>query len=199
VLSQTVPDGVKTSEVTDVVLYLRTLLSQVDSSLEDEWERMRDPSYQPLAAKLTASTPPGAETIAPDITCDAKAFTAAIRTLVFTFLRAWSTGRHAAALEALDVLPSVQPDAGAWTTEQLRSALEDYRVEHDGVRLDPEARNIRHTHANASEDRRTWRVQQVLVDPEQHNDWMVEYEVDLPASRKENRPVLRLHGIGPIG
>jgi hypothetical protein len=199
VLSQTVPDGVKTSEVTDVELYLRTLLSQVDSSLADEWERMRDPNYQPLAAGLTAPRPPGAATVAPDVTRDAKAFTAAIRALVFTFLRAWSTGRHAAALEALDTLPSVQPEGGAWTAERLRSALENYRVDHEGVRLDPEARNIRHTHVLASEDGRTWCVEQVLVDAEQHNDWMVECAVDLQASREANRPVLWLRGIRPIG
>jgi len=199
VLSQTVPDGAKTSEVSDVELYLRTLLSQVDSSLADEWERMRDPNYQPLAARHTAPSPPGTDATAPDVTRDAKAFTAAIRTLVFTFLRAWSSGRHAAALEALDAPPPAQPDAGAWTEERLRSALDDYRADHEGIRLDPEARNIRHTHVNASEDRRTWQVQQVLVDPEQHNDWMVECEVDLPASREANRPVLRLRGIGPIG
>jgi len=199
VLSQTVPDGVKTSEVIDVELYLRTLLSQVDSSLADEWERMRDPNYHPLAAGPVTPRPPGTETMAQDVTRDTKAFTAAIRTLVFTFLRAWSNGRHAAALEALDAPRPVQPDAGAWSAERLRSALEDYRVDHEGVRLDPEARNIRHTHVNASEDRRTWRVQQVLVDPEQHNDWMVECEVDLPASREANRPVLSLREIGPIG
>jgi hypothetical protein len=111
VLSQTVPDGVKTSEVTEVELYLRTLLSQVDSSLADEWERMRDPNYEPLATGRTAPRPPGAETMAPDVTRDAKAFTAAIRTLVFTFLRAWSSGRHAAALEALDA----PPPAGWWS------------------------------------------------------------------------------------
>ena len=50
VLSQTVPDGVKTYEVTEMELYLRTLLRQVDSSLEDEWERMRDPGYRPFAS-----------------------------------------------------------------------------------------------------------------------------------------------------
>ncbi len=199
VLSQTVPDGVKTSEVTDVELYLRTLLSQVDSSLADEWERMRDPGYQPLAAGPVTPRPPGVETMAPDVTRDAKAFTAAIRTLVFTFLRAWSTGRHAAALAALDAPPPDHPDAGAWTAERLRSALEDYRVDHEGVRLDPEARNIRHTHVIATEDGRTWRVEQVLVDAEQHNDWMVECAVDLQASREANRPVLWLRRIRAIG
>jgi len=50
VLSQTVPDGVKNDEAIELELYLRELLSQVDSSLADEWERMRDPDYQPRGA-----------------------------------------------------------------------------------------------------------------------------------------------------
>ena len=67
VLSQTVPDGVKTDEVSEMELYLRTLLRQVDSSLEDEWERMRDPDYRPFAPAARRGEelrPPGAETIA---------------------------------------------------------------------------------------------------------------------------------------
>jgi hypothetical protein len=39
----------------------------------------------------------------------------------------------------------------------------------------------------------------VLVDPDLHNDWMVECDVDLPASRDANQPVLWLREIGPIG
>ena len=65
VLSQTVPDGVKTDEVVEMELYLRTLLRQVDSSLEDEWERMRDPDYRPFAPAARRGEelrPPGAET-----------------------------------------------------------------------------------------------------------------------------------------
>jgi hypothetical protein len=202
VLSQTVPDGVKTYEVGEAELYLRTLLRQVDSSLEDEWQRMRDPNYRPFAA----ATRPGEElrpsvagTSAPDITRDTKGFTAAIRTRIFTFLRAWAIGHHAEALEALDRAPSAESDAEVWTPERLRSALEDYRGDHGPVRLDPEARNLRHTHVNPSDDERTWHVQQVLVDPDLHNDWMVELEVDLVASREANQPVLWLRRLGPIG
>ena len=46
VLSQTVPDGAKTDAVREMELYLRDMLRQVDSSLLDEWEKMRDPSYR---------------------------------------------------------------------------------------------------------------------------------------------------------
>src|SRR6185436_14993337 len=143
--------------------------------------------------------PPGAETAVPDITHDAKAFTAAIRTRIFTFLRAWANGDHTAALDTLDDRPAEETDADRWTPERLRSALEDYRVDHERVRLDPEARNVRHTHADPSDERRTWRVQQVLVDPALQNDWMAELEVDLAASRERNQPVLWLREIGPIG
>jgi hypothetical protein len=202
VLSQTVPDGVKTDQVGEMELYLRTLLRQVDSSLEDEWERMRDPDYRPLAPAARRGEElraPGAEATAPDITRDAKGFTAAIRTRIFTFLRAWAIGDHAAARDALDAPPPAETDADAWTPERLRSALADYRVDHEGVRLDPEARNVRHTHVDPSDDRRTWRVQQVLVDPALHNDWLAELEVDLAASREANQPVLWLRRVGPIG
>jgi hypothetical protein len=202
VLSQTVPDGVKTSEVMEMELYLRTLLRQVDSSLEDEWERMRDPAYRPFAPAARSGEelrPPGAGTGAPDITRDEKAFTAAIRTRIFTFLRAWAIGDQAAALAALDEPPPAETGGDAWTPERLRSVLDEYRADHEPVRFDPEARNVRHTHVEPSADGRTWRVQQVLVDPALHNDWMAELVVDLAASREANQPVLWLQGLGQIG
>jgi hypothetical protein len=237
VLSQTVPDGVKTDAVREMELYLGTLLRTVDSSLTDEWERMRDPGDRPMAPAARAGEslrPPGAEAAAADITRDATAFTAAIRTRLFTGLRAWSIGSHAAALDALDaardavghaageaaadVAPDLPSDAravpaasrgaapggirqsgsDAWTVARLTSALEAYRAEHDGPRFDPEARNVRHTHVRPADDGRAWRVQQVMIDAEQRNDWMVEVEVDLPASREANRPVLYLRGLGSI-
>src|SRR4029434_6035221 len=70
VLSQTVPDGVKTNEVVEMELYLRTLLRQVDSSLEDEWERMRDPDYRPFEPAGSRGEDlrhTGGETMAADI------------------------------------------------------------------------------------------------------------------------------------
>jgi hypothetical protein len=200
VLCQTVPDGVKTDEVRDVELYLRTLLGQVDSSLADEWERMRDPGYQPLAARAPASRrAPDADTAPPDITRDRGGFTAAIRVRVFTCLRAWAIGHHVAALEALDAPVDRGDDSAGWTAERLKSALDEHRREHQDLRFDPEARNLRHTHVTISDDGRRWRVQQVLVDTEGHNDWMAEFDVDLVASREAERPVLWLVAIGPIG
>ena len=57
-----------------------------------------------------------------------------------------------------------------------------------GLRLDPEARNLRHTHVEPSpRTGASWRVQQMLVDTEGLNDWVAELDVDLAASREAGR------------
>jgi superfamily II RNA helicase len=189
VLRQTVPDGVKTDVVLEMELYLRDMLRQVDSSLLDEWERMRDPNYVFGGAAAAEMRPPRPEE-PPDVTRDTRAFTAAIRTRAFAFLRAWSIGNDEAALQAIDS-PN-DGDGQPWTPERLKAARETHRVEHGGLRLDPEARNLRHTHVETIDDGRGWLVQQMLIDPEGANDWVLEIDVDIEASREAGDPVLKL-------
>ena len=38
----------------------------------------------------------------------------------------------------------------------------------------------------------------MLVDPEENNDWVVEFEVDLAESRKLGEPVLNLRKMGSL-
>jgi hypothetical protein len=86
-----------------------------------------------------------------------------------------------------------------WTAERLRQAVEAYHTGHQRICLDPNARNVRHTYVRPSEDKKNWRVQQVLVDPDEHNDWIVEFEVNLTASRTAEEPVIGLARIAAIG
>ena len=195
VLSQTVPDTVKTEAIREMELYLRDMLRQVDSSLLEEWERMRDPDYQPAGTGGLDLRPPRPEE-PPDVTRDTTAFTAALRTRVFSFLRAWSIGHDESALAGID-----SPADGTgepWTVARLRAAREAHRAEHSGLRLDPEARNLRHTHVQPADDRTAWRVQQMLVDTEGLNDWVAEFHVDLAASRDAGEPVLQLRRLGSL-
>ncbi len=76
--------------------------------------------------------------------------------------------------------------------------MEAYLADHERLCLDPEARNLRHTYVIPSEDKKTWRVQQMLVDPEGHNDWVAEFEVDLARSRQAGEPALRLRRLGSL-
>jgi superfamily II RNA helicase len=189
VLRQTVPDGLKTDSVVEMELYLRDMLRQIDSSLLEEWERMRDSSYVPAEEAAMELRPPAP--VEPfDVTRDEKAFTAAIRTRIFSFLRAWSIGNDEAALTLLD--SPFDALGKPWTAERLQEARESHLAEHGGLRFDPEARNLRHTHVEPAQDAASWRVQQMLVDVEELNDWVAELEADLAASREAGEPILRL-------
>jgi superfamily II RNA helicase len=194
VLRQTVPDAAKTDAVVELELYLRDMLRQVDSSLLEEWERMLDPGFVARGEpELRPQRPEGPA----DVTRDAKAFTAAIRTRIFAFLRAWSSGRDEAALDLIDVRQDGEDEP--WSVERLRAAREAHRALHPGgIRLDPEARNLRHTYVAPDAERSRWRVQQMLVDPEGLNDWVMELDVDLAASRERGEPVVRLHRLDSL-
>ena len=195
VLTQTVPDSAKDDTLREMEVYLATMLRQVDSSLVDEWEKMRDPNYVPRSETREAR-PPGAEEASKDITRDTKAFTAAIRTRVFNFLRGLVIGDFEAALTHL-TSPD-DPEGRPWTPERLRADFEAFVAEHQRLCLDPNARNARHTYVIPSEDKRVWRIQQMLVDPEEDNDWVAEFEVDLAASRAAGEPVMKLRRIGSL-
>jgi hypothetical protein len=85
-----------------------------------------------------------------------------------------------------------------WVEEKLRQKVEEYYAIHERICLDPGARNLRHTYVIPSEDKKLWRVQQVLVDPDEHNDWVIEFEVDLARAKAEGEMNLRLVKVGSL-
>ncbi|HWQ91280.1 MAG TPA: DUF3516 domain-containing protein, partial [Clostridia bacterium] len=194
VVAQTVPDSAKTDPVREMELYLCTMIRQVDSSLLEEWEKMRNPDYQ--AAEVKEARPPGAEEAARDITRDTRNFTASIRNQIFSFLRGLVIEDFEQALTYLNS-PN-DPEGQPWTAKRFEEILDAYYAEHERICLDPNARNLRHTYVTPAEDKRTWRVQQMLVDPAEHNDWAAEFEIDLAQSREANAPVIRLRKIAGL-
>lgn len=194
VLAQTVPDTAKNDQVREMELYLGTMIRQVDSSLLDEWEKMRDPNFERGETKEVR--PPGAAEAAADITRDPKAFTAAIRNRIFTFLRGLAIGDFETASAQL----AAPEDAAGqpWTPARFQQTLDAYHADHEQLCLDPDARNARHTYVVAAADKKSWRVQQMLVDPAEHNDWVAEFTVDLAEARKLGEPTLRLRRMGSL-
>ena len=90
-------------------------------------------------------------------------------------------------------------DGEPWTAARLRAAREAHRVEH--ARPPPRPRGAQpapHRTSSPSDDGATWRVQQMLVDPEGLNDWVAELEVDLAASREAGEPVIRMRRLGGL-
>jgi superfamily II RNA helicase len=194
VLAQTVPDSAKNETVREMELYLGTMIRQIDSSLLDEWEKMKNPQFE--RAEQKEVRPAGAEEAAADITRDRKAFTSAIRNRIFAFLRGLINRDYEQALAHLS--SANDPDGQPWTIERIESLLKAYQAEHERICLDPEARNMRHTYVLPQEDRNSWRVQQMLVDPQGHNDWAADFLVDLGRSRTSAEPVITFTGIGEL-
>ncbi len=197
-LAQTVPAAFKNEAVREMEDWLAGLLHGTDSSLLDEWERLKDPDYRPVAPEEKAAAE------APDITRNPREFTALIRTAIFHFLRPLTTGQYALAAEALrgpDAADSPTPpaDTAAWTAEALAAAVAEYlSAGHERLVLDTDARNLRHTHVAVSPDQTRWTVSQTLVDPEGHNDWHAVFTVDVAPARAEGRPTLVLQEISRV-
>jgi hypothetical protein len=58
-LANTIPESAKTEAVREMEVFFGDLVRRIDSSLLDEWERMRDPAY--VAGDRGEPKPPGAE------------------------------------------------------------------------------------------------------------------------------------------
>jgi hypothetical protein len=80
------------------------------------------------------------------------------------------------------------------------AALAAHAEARDRFRLDPAGRAAEHTHFDEAEPGAAeWRVAQVLVDPEEANDWEAGFVLDLSATRASGRVELRLVAVGEIG
>lgn len=188
VLTQTVPPAAKTEDLIEAEQFFEDILRSVDSSLLDEWEKLRNPDYVPEQEK------PATERRAVAFTRNRAAFTRAVRNAVFDLVKALAHDDADALLEKIDPLDA---DGAAWTRERILTLLDDYHADHARIRLDPEARNIKHTHIKEAAPRQ-WTCEQVLVDPDEHNDWSAVFAIDLDRSDAEQRPVLALTGIAAI-
>ncbi len=201
VLAQTVPDGAKSEAVVEMEDYFRELIRAIDSSLLEEWERLRNPEF--IAAEA-ADKPARPATF--DLTRDTAAFKRLIRTDVLGFLqdvaaRDWEA---AAARLALDLAPDASPEAARLAeARRIEKAFTAYFDARTRFRLDPEGRATHNTHFLDEEtDARGhpgWPLVQVLVDAEGLNDWEACFEVSLAESRAAHEPVLRFSEVRSIG
>ena len=122
-LRQTVPDEAKTEDLTDLIEWLGEIVRQVDSSLLDEWERLRNP--------LDAAGPSRDERPA-TVTSNVRAFRVLVRNALFHRVRLAALGQY----EELGALDSESGwDAAAW-----EEVLEGYFDVHDEIGTGSDAR-----------------------------------------------------------
>ncbi|MFQ5558709.1 MAG: DUF3516 domain-containing protein, partial [Acidimicrobiales bacterium] len=176
-LLQSVPAEASTDDLDDVIEWLEAMVRRVDSSLLDEWERLRHPLDDDRAD--TAAEPPGEQ----DLTSNRRAFGVLVRNEVFRWVQLLARRAHGELLSSL-------ADAGDWTTERLDEVMAPYWNEHDSIIIDAEARASRWV----TVDHDSGRVAQVIHDPAGYREWRLEAEIDLELSRELDRAVVRLLG-----
>ncbi len=185
-LVQSVPQWAKDERVDEVITTFGAIVRQVDASLLDEWERLKDPHelFEPPPERAELE-PAGSL----DITKDARAFTVLVRNEVFRLVRALARRDYAEAARV--VAPA--PEREAAEAARIGEAMGGFFAAHALLRTDPEARSPKHLTVTTGET--TWRVRQILLDGEEDNDWFFEVTIDLERSREAGRPVLVLDRI----
>ncbi len=182
-LVQTVPETYRNDEALDVIAFLRATVRGVDSSLIDEWERLRDGSYEPAP-----KADPRAALGPPPVWADPRAFAARIRNELHTLLVAIARKDFQAAAAAL--APGGDFDAARIEAEAAR-----YFAEHERIDLTPAARRPHQTFVKEIGPRR-WEAIQRIVDESGEVDWAIHCEIDLGGPHDPDRPLLSLVRIG---
>jgi hypothetical protein len=184
-LVQTIPEASRTMELDDATHYLGTLVRGVDSSLLDEWERLRHPELE-----LEPSDPEHDESEPEhDFTRDRRAFTALIRNLSFSLVRALADRDYESFLDLVE-----PADGTGLTPTDVERALRPLHEAGETIRLDAEARSPRHVTITPGDE--FWSVRQALLVGDEVSEFAVSGRVDLARSRAARRVVLLLDTVG---
>src|SRR6202040_1116722 len=151
-MRQTVPEEAKDEELADLIEWLGELVRQVDSSLIDEWERMRNPA--PEAAPPLDARPPA-------VTGNPRAFRVLVRNALFRRVELAALGRY-------DELGAMDAEAG-WDADAWADALEPYFEEHDEIGTGQDARGPGFLILEQHQDH--WSARQIFDDPAGDRDW----------------------------
>jgi superfamily II RNA helicase len=171
-LDRTVPDALRTDELIDLTEWLGELVRQVDSSLLDEWERLRNPA-EPQPVTPVDTTPP-------PVTANRRAFRVLVRNAMFRRVELAALGRF-------DRLAELDPDID-WP-----AAMWAYFTEYDALGTGADARG---PHLLVVEERRdTWLVRQIFDDPAGDHDWGIAAVVDLAASDETGEAVVHVTAV----
>jgi hypothetical protein len=172
---QTVPADAKTEELGDLIEWLGELVRQVDSSLLDEWEKLRNPSEDTEI-----------EDRPPVVTSNLRAFRVLARNALFRRV-------ELAARRDWYALGELDGDSG-WDAQAWQESLAPYFAEHDEIGADANARGPHLLMIDEGTER--WTVRQVIDDPAGDHDWGISGEIDLAESDEAGIAVLRVTDVG---
>ena len=172
-LSYSIPDAYMNEELEDIVVWLGELIRQVDSSLIDEWAHMTGDDQPVSQDTIDRELAFGVEDPTA-LTANRRAFTIMVRNYFFRLVELFAYEKEDQLAVMLDYL---EPDARVdWP-----AAMDDYFDEYDDVDLGPDARGPEFFRL-ADTTGRSWKITQIIKDPEGDNAFQLHGEVDLDAS-----------------
>ena len=172
-LSYSIPDAYMNEELEDIVVWLGELIRQVDSSLIDEWAHMTGDDQPVSQDTIDRELAFGVEDPTA-LTANRRAFTIMVRNYFFRLVELFAYEKEDQLAEMLDYL---EPDERVdWP-----AAMDDYFDEYDDVDLGPDARGPEYFHLTDTTGR-SWKVSQIIKDPEGDNAFQLHGTVDLDAS-----------------
>ena len=178
-LRQTVPEEARTEELADLTEWLGELVRQVDHSLIDEWEKLRNPVEE--AEHLAADRPPA-------VTGNKRAFRVLVRNALFRRV-------ELAALRRFDELGELDAQAG-WDADAWAGALEPYFAGHAEIQTGADARGPRMLILEELPGQ--WTARQIFDDPAGDHDWGFSASVDLAASDEAGVAVVTVTDVGQL-
>ena len=177
-LIQNIPEDDKTEAILDLTEWLGEVVRHVDSSLIDEWDRLRNPDDGELdGSSMTEPRPPTDEH---DVLANRRAFTVMVRNEAFRLVTLLARNR-----------PGELPVDDAERKAELIAALDEYWDEHDEILLDADARSP----ARCLYDHEAGTVVQIVHDPEGFDEWRLVASIDRDASQEAGKAVLHLDGL----
>ncbi|MGH3660978.1 MAG: DEAD/DEAH box helicase [Micromonosporaceae bacterium] len=179
-LRQTVPEEAKTDPLIDLEEWLGELVRQIDSSLLDEWEQLRNPT--------DAAAPAPVDDRPPAVTRNRRAFRVLVRNALFRRVELAARRRY-------DELGALDSDAG-WDADAWQEALEPYWEIHDEIGIGPDARGP--AMLIIEEQPEQWLVRQIFDDPAGDHDWGLSAEIDLAASDDAGSAVVRVTDVNQL-
>ncbi|WP_203416943.1 DEAD/DEAH box helicase [Jiangella ureilytica] len=186
-MRQTVPEESRTEEVADLVEWLGELVRQVDSSLLDEWEALRNPALLDSGDDGDSGAVP-VENAPRPITENRRAFLVSVRNALFRRVEL-AARRNWSGLAELD-------SGDDWSADDWADALEPYFDEHADIGIGPDARSAKMLIVTEHPDR--WEVRQILDDPAGDRDWGFTAVVDLAESNAAGYPVVAVSEAGRL-
>ena len=171
-LIQTVPQDSRDEELADMISWLKTMISQVDSSLISEWENLVNPTEE---STEQISSPKIDQNL---ITSNKRVFTVMVRNQMFNWLQLLATKQY-----------SKLPEGFSYP-----EMMTNFWDEFDQIFIDANARGKEYF----IYDHEQGEVEQIIVDNEDACIWRFSAKVKLDASNEQGKAVLELQDIYSI-